>query len=1624
MNSMRLKLALIGCLLSAVPRMSASTLPFGQVTTGTISSAAQTNSYTFSANANDVFDFTLIATSGSLSPKIQLYNSDGSLINSANPYGCDGSTVELNTVTAPTSGIYTVIISDCSDTNTGNYLIYVQRTNAPTGAVAFPFGGQPQTGAITPAQSNSYTFNANANDVVDFTLAASGNLSPKIRVYNPSGALVDSANPYGCDGSTVELNTVMLAATGTYTVLVGDCSDTNSGSYQIYSQRTNNPSGAVTLLVGGQIQSGTVGSATQSDSYAFTAAAGDAFDFTLVATSGNLSPKIRLYNPSGGLVGSANPYGCDGSTVQLNSGTLPSAGIYTVLVGDCSDTNTGNYNLSAQCFGACPSSAASIPQTITFAYPGNQILGGAPFTLSATASSGLSVTFASNTTSVCTISGAAVTLVAVGTCSITASQAGDANYAAAPSITQTFAVFGPTTDPGATSSLLLISGTINGQSVSPGNATIMVAPGGAITGSFIVSVNSSWPSNDVMAMGVTPTWGQPASSFTDLGGFGSPTSNLQRTITLNLTAPTAAGTYYIVTAFRAEYTAAEVMSCTNWQVGSLNWNTGYAIADWTASTINNANSDGTVLVNYLFPSGNQPQYVPATAIQVQVLSANTGGPQITSVSQISNQETQTIVVNGSRFGTQSPYTGDSSSIKLVDGTLFSAGFVGTFQGTAENDLLTLVVNSWTDSQIVLGGFSGSWGANGWKLNNGDQVELYVWNAQTGAGPATITTTVTTQPNCFYTLAPATQVIATAGGAGSIGVLTTPGCPWIATSAASFLTVTSGSTGTGPGIVQFSATANTGSATQTGTISIGGQTATINQGGTSSLLLLNPTYTAVQWRQQSALPAPITVSVFTGASSLSYTATASSTGSWLSVSPTSGAAPGSVIVTVNPSSLQPGTYEGTVTVNAPAANPSSQLFTVSLTVVSAGSPSLSVPTTGLNYSFVQGSQQTQTQRIPVGNSGGGTLVYLATASANSGGNNWLSVTQDGAGATPSTPDMLAVNVDPSSLAVGTYTGQVVLTSGSATQTIPVTTTVTAAQQTILLSQTGLTFTAVANGGIVPAQTFGILNSGTGVMDWSVSTKTLSGGNGWLSVTPTSGSTDAGSLTVPLVIVSVNPASLTPGQYSGQIQVSSTAADDSPQFVSVILNVLPAGSNPGPIVLPTGLIFTQAVGGAAASPQTISLSNLTAAQETFSTGTLTTDGANWFTVSPATGTATPTEATTVTVSVSDTGLTPAIRQGVLTFLFQDGSVRTVNILYLLATGGVTSQSSNARPLATTASCTPTKLLPLVTSLGSQFTVPAAWPNTLATQVVDDCGNPDVSGTVVATFSNGDPPLPLISLKNGQWTNSWQVNNTSSSVIAVTVTADDPTLNISGTTSVSGSLENSATAPVMATGGILNAASYSLSAPLAPGTLVAVFGSNLANGTGSSTAFPLSSELSGALVTIGGEPAPLMFATPGQINAVVPYGLPVNTKLQVIVQQGNAYTAPQAITLAAATPAIFTTTATGSGQGIIVRPDGNIAQTATPAQAGDEIVIFAGGLGDTTPEATAGQETPLSPLMYAANPVSLTIGGQTARVDFAGLVPTLTGLYQINAAVPSGVQGNAVPVVLTVAGQPSPPVTMAVQ
>ena len=113
---------------------------------------------------------------------------------------------------------------------------------------------------------------------------------------------------------------------------------------------------------------------------------------------------------------------------------------------------------------------------------------------------------------------------------------------------------------------------------------------------------------------------------------------------------------------------------------------------------------------------------------------------------------------------------------------------------------------------------------------------------------------------------------------------------------------------------------------------------------------------------------------------------------------------------------------------------------------------------------------------------------------------------------------------------------------------------------------------------------------------------------------------------------------------------------------------------------------------------------------------------------------------------------------------------------------------------------------------------------------------------------------------------------------------------------------------------------------------------------------------------------------------------------------------------------------------KPGSNIGipvDATHPISAGDAIVIYCAGLGPVNPPVVAGSAAPSSDPAITTNPVTVTIGGKPAQVFFSGLVGGLAGEYQVNAHVPEGITpGNTVPLVISVAGFNSAPVTVAVK
>jgi uncharacterized protein (TIGR03437 family) len=191
------------------------------------------------------------------------------------------------------------------------------------------------------------------------------------------------------------------------------------------------------------------------------------------------------------------------------------------------------------------------------------------------------------------------------------------------------------------------------------------------------------------------------------------------------------------------------------------------------------------------------------------------------------------------------------------------------------------------------------------------------------------------------------------------------------------------------------------------------------------------------------------------------------------------------------------------------------------------------------------------------------------------------------------------------------------------------------------------------------------------------------------------------------------------------------------------------------------------------------------------------------------------------------------------------------------------------------------------------------------------------------------------------------------------------------------------------------------------------------------PLPQQESGTQVLLGNLPLPILYTSTGQVNVQVPFGTPVNTQYQITVQRDSMLSVPEQLVIASAQPGVFTVNEQGTGQGVIFKSDGvTLAQPGTPANSGETVVIYSTGLGAVSPAVPDGTPAPPSPLSNTVNLVTVTIGGQNAAVAFSGLTPGFPGLYQVNAVVPDGVSGDAVPLTINVAGQTSPIVTLAVE
>ena len=504
---------------------------------------------------------------------------------------------------------------------------------------------------------------------------------------------------------------------------------------------------------------------------------------------------------------------------------------------------------------------------------------------------------------------------------------------------------------------------------------------------------------------------------------------------------------------------------------------------------------------------------------------------------------------------------------------------------------------------------------------------------------------------------------------------------------------------------------------------------------------------------------------------------------------------------------------------------------------------------------------------------------------------------------------------------------------------------------------------------------------------------------------------GSL-VALGITNIRPfaqldASQNPGLGIGSLQTGGQFFNGVIDEVNIRDDASFGVSSPGGgqlIVSPTSLTFSlsSTPSGAPLPAQNLSIAS-SATNVNFS-AVVSTSGPNWLAVSPLSGT-TP---AMLSVSANGAGLTAGTYNGTIAVTAPGASDSPQNIPVTLTISSAPAISVSPSSLGfndqITGTAPPNQTFTVLSS-GTPLTAAAA-----VTSGFNWLSVTPASGTTPATFSvsAGTSGLAAGSYSGVIQITAQGVSNSPQNV-SVTLTVTPPP---------AGSLTK-----------IVNAADF-LSGALAPGEIVTLAGTNIGLPTSASFASTPSgtvpTTLGNTQVLFDGLPAPLLYVSSGQVNAIVPYEVAGRASTSVQVSYNGILSNALVYQVQATAPGVFTASSSGTGQGAILNQDFTANGPSNPAAKGSVVQIFGTGEGQTSPANVTGSVNGSSILRFALQQVTAMVGGLPAVVQFAGEAPgLLAGIFQVNVVIPTDAPPGAASLVVTV-GQNStqPGVTVSVQ
>ena len=504
----------------------------------------------------------------------------------------------------------------------------------------------------------------------------------------------------------------------------------------------------------------------------------------------------------------------------------------------------------------------------------------------------------------------------------------------------------------------------------------------------------------------------------------------------------------------------------------------------------------------------------------------------------------------------------------------------------------------------------------------------------------------------------------------------------------------------------------------------------------------------------------------GTGTLSWTVTTSTAdgGAWLTATPVSGTAPSISTISITAANLPgggmiAGTFSGQLVYQT-----TNDTTTIPVTVTVGTAPFTQMDPIGFTMPFGGSNPLPQVLNISTTN---GSLARFSVSAVSAKGGSWLSISPSGAGCC-NTPIAITASVNASTLAAGTYTGEIIVTeyaNPGRSMIIPVTLTISASGAYFDSLPGGLSF-SVTPGKKATPQTLLLRNGGSGTLKFTITPTTADGGL-WLTATPLASSAPK-SVTVSVNVLNLPGGGVLAGTFTGQLLIEGSGEVATVPVAVTVGNAVFAQVNPISFVMPFG--------GVNPLPQVLTIPATDGSVIRFSASAATGKGGNWLSTSVS-GSGCCNTSLPVRVSISASSLAVGNYTGEINIIEYANPGRSMTVPVNLAVLASSKAFFDNLPGQTSFSFTPSKNNPpsqtIVVGNGGSATLnwgasattadPGKWISVLPVKGVN-------AGTYTVSVTNSK--LPGKGLIAGTYIGQQVLKATTGNVtIPVVVTIGDP-------------------------------------------------------------------------------------------------------------------------------------------------------------------------------------------------------------------------------------------------------------